>query len=81
MRNIFPFQVSVNSSVYSHNKLDQLIIAQSSRYQPHKSRLALGLAFHFNLSQSYNQSYCWSQGKPGKFLEGLDSSLINLFIL
>lgn len=55
MRNIFPFQVSVNLSVYSHNKLDQLIIAQSSRYQPHKSRLALGLAFHFNLSQSYNR--------------------------
>ena len=54
MRNIFPFQVSVNLSVYSHNKLDQLIIAQSSRYQPHKSHLALGLAFHFNLSQSYN---------------------------
>ena len=40
MRNIFPFQVSVNLSVYSHNKLDQLIIAQSSRYQPHKSHLA-----------------------------------------
>ena len=71
----------MNSSVYSHNKLDQLIIAQSSRYQPHKSLLALGQAFHFNLSQSYNHLLLVPRETWQEFLEGSDSAFINLFIL
>lgn len=38
---------------------------QSSRYQPHKSLLALGLAFHL-IWVSLTITYCWSPGEPGK---------------